>query len=127
MKRLWLFIGCLFCIVSGVFAEKEVDTDAKCISMMKVPLEGPDSVFIPALEEVGFVQQHPEDQEPDTYYFAGDFYGGNLESQGSYGIYWFSTRNGGSYMYSLYFDSSNVSPTDYRNRDIGYSVRCIKD
>ena len=54
MKRLWLFIGCLFCIVSGVFAEKEVDTDAKCISMMKVPLEGPDSVFVPALVEAGF-------------------------------------------------------------------------
>ncbi len=65
----------------NLFAQKEVDTDAKCISLMKVPLEGPDSVFIPALEEVGFVQQHPEDQEPDTYYFTGDFYGikSNLE------------------------------------------------
>jgi len=65
----------------NLFAQKEVDTDAKCISLMKVPLEGPDSVFIPALEEVGFVQQHPEDPEPDTYYFTGDFYGikSNLE------------------------------------------------
>ena len=81
MKRLWLFIGCLFCIVSGVFAEKDVDTDAKCISMMKVPLEGPDSVFVPALVEAGFVEQHPADAEPDTYYFTGDFYGikSNLE------------------------------------------------
>ena len=57
----------------SLFAQKkEVDTDAKCISLMKVPLEGPDSVFIPALEEVGFVQQHPEDQEPDTYYWEPD-------------------------------------------------------
>ena len=58
-----------------LFAQKEVDTDAKCISIMKVPLEGPDSVFVPALVGVGFVEQHPADAEPDTYYFAGDFYG----------------------------------------------------
>ena len=66
----------------SLFAQKkEVDTDAKCISLMKVPLEGPDSVFIPALVEAGFVQQHPADAEPDTYYFTGDFYGikSNLE------------------------------------------------
>lgn len=50
-------------------------TDAKCISVMGVPLEGPDSVFIPALTEAGLVQTHPEDAEPDTYYFTGDFYG----------------------------------------------------
>lgn len=42
---------------------------------MGVPLEGPDTVFIPALKEVGLVQTHPEDAEPDTYYFTGDFYG----------------------------------------------------
>ena len=50
-------------------------TDAKCISVMGVPLEGPDTVFIPALTEAGLVQTHPVDAEPDTYYFAGDFYG----------------------------------------------------
>ncbi len=53
----------------------QVHSDAKCISIMGAPLEGPDSVFIPALEEVGFVETHPEDPEADTYYFAGDFYG----------------------------------------------------
>ena len=42
---------------------------------MGVPLEGPDTVFIPALKEAGLVQTHPEDAEPDTYYFTGDFYG----------------------------------------------------
>lgn len=50
-------------------------TDAKCISVMGVPLEGPDTVFILALKEAGLVQTHPQDAEPDTYYFAGDFYG----------------------------------------------------
>ena len=65
----------------GLFAQEKEDTDAKCISMMKIPLEGPDSVFIPALVEGGFVEQHPADKEPDTYYFSGDFYGikANLE------------------------------------------------
>ena len=50
-------------------------TDVKCISVMGVPLEGPDSVFIPALTEAGLVQTHPDDAEADTYYFTGDFYG----------------------------------------------------
>ena len=50
-------------------------TDAKCISVMGVPLEGPDTVFIPALKEAGLVQTNPQDAESDTYYFAGDFYG----------------------------------------------------
>jgi hypothetical protein len=43
--------------------------------MMGVPLEGPDSVFVPALQEIGFVLTFPEDADPDTYYFTGDFYG----------------------------------------------------
>ena len=65
----------------SLFAQEKEDTDAKCISMMKIPLEGPDSVFIPALVEGGFVEEHPADKEPDTYYFSGDFYGikANLE------------------------------------------------
>jgi hypothetical protein len=81
MRKIGLLLGMILMVSVNLFAQKEVDTDAKCISLMKVPLEGPDSVFIPALEEVGFVQQHPEDPEPDTYYFTGDFYGikSNLE------------------------------------------------
>ena len=42
---------------------------------MGVPLEGPDSVFLPALEGAGFTQVQPEEPEQDTYYFEGDFYG----------------------------------------------------
>ena len=77
-----MFLLCMMLLVSvGLFAQEKEDTDAKCISMMKIPLEGPDSVFIPALVEGGFVEQHPADKEPDTYYFSGDFYGikANLE------------------------------------------------
>lgn len=43
--------------------------------MMGIPLEGPDSVFLPAFESAGFVQVQPEEPEPDTYYLEGEFYG----------------------------------------------------
>ena len=56
-------------------AWSQTPADPKSISMMDVPLEGPDSVFLPALEAAGFVQVQSEEPEPDTYYLAGDFYG----------------------------------------------------
>ena len=72
MKTLLLFA--LFSLsFAGVFAQ--ASADAKSISMMGVPLEGPDSVFMPALEAAGFVQVEPQEPEPDTYYLEGDFYG----------------------------------------------------
>lgn len=49
--------------------------DARCLDIMGVPLEGPDTVFIPALTSAGFEQVTDDDDEPDTYYFHGDFYG----------------------------------------------------
>ena len=71
-----MFLLSMMLLVSvSLFAQEKEDRDAKCISMMKIPLEGPDSVFIPAFIEAGFVEQHPADKEPDTYYFSGDFYG----------------------------------------------------
>lgn len=60
-------------ISAGVWSQTLADP--KSISMMDVPLEGPDSVFLPVFERAGFVQVHPEDPEPDTYYLEGDFYG----------------------------------------------------
>ena len=49
--------------------------DARCLDIMGVPLEGPDSVFIPALESVGFQRVISEDDEPGDYYFEGAYYG----------------------------------------------------
>ena len=49
--------------------------DARCLDIMGVPLEGPDSVFVPALESVGFERVISEDDEPGDYYFRGNFYG----------------------------------------------------
>ena len=49
--------------------------DARCLDMMGVPLEGPDSVFVPAFEQAGFKRIVGEDDDPDTYYFRGEYYG----------------------------------------------------
>lgn len=72
MKRIG-FIVSLLMAMGSVWGQ--TFTDVKCISLMDVPLEGPDSVFIPAFESAGFTRVQPEDPEPDTYYFTGDFYG----------------------------------------------------
>jgi len=88
----------MICLSAGVWAQTLADS--KCISMMEIPLEGPDSVFLPAFKEAGFVLRQQESdkqqngdalqssgvlssgaqssglhQESDTYYLEGDFYG----------------------------------------------------
>ena len=63
----------LWGISAGVWSQ--TPADPKSISMMGIPLEGPDSVFLMAFEGAGFVQVQPEDPDPDTYYLEGDFYG----------------------------------------------------
>ncbi len=90
----------MICFSAGVWAQTLADS--KCISIMEIPLEGPDSVFLKAFKEAGFVKRQaggearsqaeakakgealseddaqPEDEiqpEGDTYYLEGDFYG----------------------------------------------------
>lgn len=72
MKKCILIV-CMLLMAVGAGAQ--VFTDAKCISLMDVPLEGRDSVFVPALKAVGFEPLPPEDDDPNSYYFKGDFYG----------------------------------------------------
>ena len=72
MMRL-LFVAISIMISASAWSQKSADP--KCISIMGTPLEGPDSVFIPALDSVGLKLVHPEEPEADTYYFEGDFYG----------------------------------------------------
>ena len=72
MMRL-LFVAISIMISASAWSQKSADP--KCISVMGAPLEGPDSVFIPALDSVGLKLVHPEEPEADTYYFEGDFYG----------------------------------------------------
>ena len=56
---------------------------------------------------------------------SGYFNSGSANGQGSYGRFWSSTRNAGSYMYELYVDSSDVYPTNRSGRYAGNSVRCV--
>lgn len=62
-------------IVTNVEPHYKGETDSHCLDIMGVPLEGPDSVFIPALTSMGFERVVSEDDEPDTYYFRGPYYG----------------------------------------------------
>ena len=82
MKRTITIIYMILCVL-GVFAQYTVsddilykgNLDRRCIDLMGVPLEGPDSVFVPALESIGFERVVSEDDEPDDYYFRGNYYG----------------------------------------------------
>ena len=72
MRKIWTIACLLWVVVSGWC---QMPTDVKCMTLMDVPLEGTDSVFIPALQAAGFQQEISADDDPDTYYFKGDFYG----------------------------------------------------
>ena len=56
---------------------------------------------------------------------SGYFYDGSAYDQGNYGVFWSSTRYGGSSMYSLYVYSFGVLPSLSYGRGDGYSVRCL--
>lgn len=62
-------------LVPGTDFQYKGAKDAHCLDIMGVPLEGPDSVFIPAFESIGFERIISEDDEPGDYYFRGFFYG----------------------------------------------------
>ena len=69
-------VGLLFwMLLVTAFAWGQAVSDVKCMTLMDVPLEGTDSVFIPTLQAAGFQQVKSEGDDPDTYYFKGDFYG----------------------------------------------------
>lgn len=62
-------------IVMSEVPQYKGPADARCLDIMGVPLEGPDSVFIPAFEQAGFERVVSDEDEPDTYYFRGEYYG----------------------------------------------------
>ena len=61
--------------VTGIEQQYKGLGDSRCMDIMGVPLEGPDSVFIPAFESIGFERVVSEDDEPGDYYFRGNYYG----------------------------------------------------
>ena len=56
---------------------------------------------------------------------SGYFDNGSANSQGSFGYWWSSTRNGNNGMYRLYANTSGIGPAGNRGRDYGGSVRCV--
>lgn len=50
-----------------------------------------------------------------------------VNTQGSYGTYWSSTRYNSNDAYRLYFDSTALGPQGAGRRASGFSVRCFKD
>ncbi len=65
--------------------------------------------------------------EPYNFQLAGRVYNGSLGNVGSNGHYWSSTASSSIDTYYLYFSSSNVNPSNYRNfgRYYGVPVRCV--
>ena len=82
MKRLLTILFTIHCVLAA-FAQYTTSDDViykgkfdeRCIDLMGVPLEGPDSAFVPALKSIGLEQFTPEDPDPGDYYFRGEFYG----------------------------------------------------
>ena len=56
---------------------------------------------------------------------AGYVNSGTLNYSGNYGFYWSSTVNSASVAYGLYINSGGSYPSYSRNRDYGFSVRCV--
>ena len=58
---------------------------------------------------------------------SGLFYNGSASNQGSYGVWWSSTRSSNSNMRSLYVTTSDIDPASFSRRSYGYFVRCVLD
>ena len=56
---------------------------------------------------------------------SGEFYGGSLYNQASYGLLWSGTTYSGTIAYYLGYNSSGVSPANGSSRQNGFPVRCI--
>ena len=70
MKKLGVLV---LLLMAAMMAWSQAIYDPKCITLMDAPLEGVDSVFVPALKSVGF--ERVEGEDTDTYLFKGDYYG----------------------------------------------------
>ncbi len=64
-------------------------------------------------------------QAPLYFVYGGAVYNSSLRSTGSLSFYWSSTATDADGAYVLSFGSSDVSPSYYGYRYLGYSVRCV--
>ncbi|MCR4581947.1 MAG: hypothetical protein K5764_00100 [Prevotella sp.] len=80
-QRLFIFRSFLLglMLLTSLSLVAQTHTDPRCLDINGVPLEGPDSIFIKSLEKAGFQHVISEEDEPDAYYFHGDYYGINSQ------------------------------------------------
>ena len=55
---------------------------------------------------------------------SGNWYG-SANGVGSNGNYWSAVSYNGDNAYNLYFNSSNVNPSNNNERNNGFPVRCV--
>ena len=62
-----------------------------------------------------------------AFALAGYFFGRSTtpSNQGTYGLYWSSTRYSKDDVYDLYIDRSSVNPVNSGSNPTGYAVRCV--
>ena len=68
----------------------------------------------------------------DDYSFSalsagGRYYDGDYLDEGDYAIFWSSTEIISGYAYDVYLDYDDEALLFYDPKDIGFSVRCVKD
>ena len=59
------------------------------------------------------------------FLLGGYYYYSGANNVGSYGYYWSRTAGNGQRGYSLYLDTSSVSPAGSSGKYYGFSVRCL--
>ncbi|MBQ1298329.1 hypothetical protein IIY24_00620 [Candidatus Saccharibacteria bacterium] len=65
---------------------------------------------------------------PNNFLYSGNFDSASPSLRGSYGYYWSSTASNNNRSYGLLLGSTDLHPgTNYRNRYLGQSIRCITD
>ena len=73
-------------------------------------------------------QNHVSELESSPLNFArsGNYGGGSLSNNGTYGLYWSSTAYSSSTRaYDFYYGTSNTYPQYYYSKYYGFNVRCV--
>ncbi len=62
---------------------------------------------------------------PNNFLYSGNVNGTSVNNRGGYGFYWSKSASSSYGAYSLFFYSSNVTPSDDYSKYYGLSVRCL--
>ena len=50
---------------------------------------------------------------------------GSVYDRGAYGVWWSATRSDAPRMYTLYATTTGIYPSNYNDRNHGYTLRCV--